>query len=183
MLRSAMTLQNYLTRLIWICTLPLLVLAALLAVDRWREQRIKDEEEGQHLLQAAKRLLDDSLQSRLAGLQTLAASPLANDPDTWPAFRMEARGYLAAFGNHVALIDAQRRTRMHTMVPLGDEPPPAPKPTGRSAISLALTPDGIRTQGHDRARQGPGGSLRFEDGPEGGAIVVEIERTRPATVA
>ena len=91
------------------------------------------------LLQSGKRLLDDNLQARLAGLQTLAASPLADDPASWPAFRLEARGYLAAFGNHVALIDAQRRTRMHTMVPLGDEPPPAPKPAGRSAVALALT--------------------------------------------
>lgn len=134
-----MTLQRYLTRLIWICTLPLLLLSVVLAVDRWREQRIKDEHDAEHMLQSARQLLDDNLKSRLAGLQTLAASPLADDPASWPAFRLEARGYLAAFGNHVALIDAQRRTRMHTMVPLGDEPPPAPKPTGRSAVALALT--------------------------------------------
>ena len=38
-----MTLQRYLTRLIWICTLPLLLLSALLAVDRWLEKRAKDE--------------------------------------------------------------------------------------------------------------------------------------------
>jgi len=134
-----MTLQRYLTRLIWICTLPLLLLSALFAVDRWREQRITDEHDAQQLMQSAKRLLDDNLQARLAGLKTLAASPLVDDPESWPAFRLEARGYLAAFGNHVALIDAQRRTRLHTMVPLGDEPPPAPRPTGRSAVALALT--------------------------------------------
>ena len=133
-----MTLQRYLTRLIWVCTLPLLLLSALLALDRLHEQRLKDERDAAHLLQSARRLLDDNLQARLAGLQTLAASPLADDPASWPAFRLEARGYLAAFGNHVALIDAQRRTRLHTMVPLGDEPPPAPKPTGRSAVALAL---------------------------------------------
>ena len=133
-----MTLQRYLTRLIWICTMPLLVLSALLAVDRWREQRTMDEHDAQQLLQSAKRLLDDNLQARLVGLRTLASSPLLDDPESWTAFRLEARGYLAAFGNHVALIDTQRRTRLHTMVPLGDEPPPAPKPTGRSAVALAL---------------------------------------------
>lgn len=133
-----MTLQRYLTRLIWVCTLPLLVLSVLLAADRWREQTAKDEYSAEQLLQAGKRLLDDALRARLAGLQTLASSPLADDPASWPAFRLEARGYLAAFGNHVALIDTQRRTRLHTMVPLGDLPPPAPKPTGRSAVALAL---------------------------------------------
>ena len=141
-----MTLQRYLTRLIWVCTLPLLLLSALLAVDRWREQRVKDESDAAHLLQSARRLLDDNLQARLAGLQTLASSPLADDPESWPAFRLEARGYLAAFGNHVALIDSQRRTRLHTMVPLGEEPPPAPKPAGRSAVALALD-DGVPAVG------------------------------------
>jgi len=133
-----MTLQRYLTRLIWICTLPLLLLSALLAIDRWREQRAKDRHNAEQLLQAGKRLLDDNLRVRLAGLEKLAASPLADSPETWPAFRLEARGYLAAFGNHVALIDAQRRTQLHTMVPLGEEPPPAPRPAGRSAVALAL---------------------------------------------
>jgi signal transduction histidine kinase len=134
-----MTLQRYLTRLIWICTLPLLLLSALLAFDRWREQRIKEERGAGQLLQSARQLLDDDLKSRLAGLQTLAASPLVDDPASWPAFRLEAGGYLAAYGSHVALIDAQRQTRLHTNLPLGEEPPPAPKPTGRSAVALALT--------------------------------------------
>jgi PAS domain S-box-containing protein len=133
-----MTLQRYLTRLIWACTLPLLLLSALLAVDRWREQRAKDEAGAAYLLQSAVRLVDDNLHARLVGLQTLAASPLLDDPADWPAFRLEARGYLAAFGNHVALIDRERRTRLHTMVAVGDAPPPAPRPAGRSAVALAL---------------------------------------------
>ena len=87
-----MTLQRYLTRLTWICTLPLLLLSALLAVDRWREQRAKDETTAEQLLQAGKRLLDGNLHARLAGLESLASSPLADDPENWPAFRLEARG-------------------------------------------------------------------------------------------
>jgi hypothetical protein len=75
-----MTLQRYLTRLIWACTLPLLLLPALLAVDRWRKQREKDEHSGQLLLQSARRLLDDKLRARLAGLHRLASSPLVEDP-------------------------------------------------------------------------------------------------------
>lgn len=133
-----MTLRRYLTRLIWICTLPLLLLSALLAVDRWHEQRAKDDGGAEQLLRSARQLLDDSLRARLTGLQNLASSPLLDDPEDWPAFRMEARGYLAAFGNHVALIDLQRRTRLHTMVPVGDAPPPAPLPTGRSAVAQAF---------------------------------------------
>ena len=76
-----MTLQRYLTRLIWVCTLPLLLLSALLAVDRWREQRAKDEPDAEHLLQAAKRLLDDNLQARLAGLQTPGLVAAGRRPD------------------------------------------------------------------------------------------------------
>lgn len=133
-----MTLQRYLTRLIWICTLPLLLLSVLLALDRWREQYEKDESHARQLLQAATQLVDENLDARLVGLQNLASSPLVDDPGSWPAFRLEARGYLAAFGNHVALIDAQRNTRLHTMVPVGESPPPAPRPAGRSAVALAL---------------------------------------------
>ncbi len=133
-----MTLRRYLTRLIWVCTLPLLLLSALLAADRWRAQRAKDAHLAQDLLQAARELLDHNLSARLAGLQRLAASPLIDDPASWPAFRMETGGYLAAFGDHVALIDPQRRTRLHTMVPVGEAAPPAPLPAGRSAVALAL---------------------------------------------
>jgi len=133
-----MTLQHYLTRMIWVCILPLLLLSALFAIERVRDQRVEEERAAAQLLDAARSMLDDNLRARLSGLQTLAASPLLDDPARWVAFHLEASGFLAAFGSHVALIDSQRQTRLHTMVPVGAAPPAAPTPAGRSAVRLAL---------------------------------------------
>ena len=133
-----MTLQHYLTRMIWVCILPLLLLSALFAIERVRDQRVEEERAAAQLLDAARSMLDDNLRARLSGLQTLAASPLLDDPARWVAFHLEASGFLAAFGSHVALIDSQRQTRLHTMVPVGATPPAAPTPAGRSAVRLAL---------------------------------------------
>jgi PAS domain S-box-containing protein len=136
--RAAMTLQHYLTRLLLISTLPLWLLAAWFGVNHLRDDQRQEREEAEHLLESARSVVEENLRARLAGLQTLAASPLADTPQGWPDFHREARGYLAAFGSHVALIDAQRRSRVHTMVPLGEVPPPAPRPVGRSAVQQAF---------------------------------------------
>jgi PAS domain S-box-containing protein len=133
-----MTLQRYLTRLIWVCTLPLLLLAAWFGFERLRDDREAVRHEASHLLAAAQSLIDQSVRARLAGLQALAASPLADDPAHAADFHREAQGYRAAFGSHVALVDAQRGTRLHTAVPPGSPAPPAPRPAGRSAIHEAF---------------------------------------------
>lgn len=133
-----MTLQHYLTRMIWVCILPLLLLSALFAIERILDQHAEEGRAAVDLLNSARSMLDDNLRARLSGLQTLAASPLVDDPARWDAFHHQARGFLAAFGSHVALIDSQRHTRLHTMVPAGATPPTAPTPTGRSAVRLAL---------------------------------------------
>jgi PAS domain S-box-containing protein len=133
-----MTLQRYLTRLVWACTLPVLALAAAFALSLLDEQRSALRNEAQGLFESARSVADDLLRTRLAGLQTLASSPRADDPRQWPAMLIEAHGFLAAFDNHVALIDPQRGTQWHTMVPFGQQPPPAPMPGGRSAVQLAL---------------------------------------------
>jgi len=133
-----MTLQRYLTRLVWSCTLPVLALAAVFAVWLLHEQRSQLRIQAQDMLLSARGMVDDLLRSRLAGLQALASSPEADDPGQWPAFQLKARGFVAAFDSHVALIDAQRRTQWHTMVPFGQPPPPAPQPGGRSAVQLAF---------------------------------------------
>ena len=133
-----MTLQRYLTRLVWACTLPVLVLATVFAVRLLDEQRAKHRDEALELMVSARAMVDDMLHSRLAALQTLASSPEAEDPRHWPAMQIEARGFVAAYDSHVALIDAQRRTQWHTAVPFGQAPPPAPQPGGRSAVQLAF---------------------------------------------
>lgn len=133
-----MTLQSYLTRLIWWCVLPLVVLATVLALGHVNDIQQGDQAEARRLARSLATAVDQSLRGRIAGLQTLAMSPLADDPARWGELHREAQGYYAGFGSHVALIDAEMRPRLHTIVSYGERLPPLPQPTVQRAVRAAL---------------------------------------------
>jgi PAS domain S-box-containing protein len=133
-----MTLQSYLTRLIWWCVLPLLGLAAVLAVGHVNDVEQGDRDEAQRLTRTLATAVDQSLRARIAGLQTLAKSPLADDPARYSELHREAQGFYAGFGNHVALVDAQMQPRLHTKLHYGDALPALPHPFVQRAVRAAL---------------------------------------------
>ena len=133
-----MTLQRYLARLIWWCVTPLLVLSIGLGYLHFRHARDVDAEAARRLARTVALGVEQTLATRLAGLQAMAASPLIDSESRWPQLHQEAQGFAMAFGSPVVLIDTDRRTRLHSAVPLTETLPPPPVPAGRSAVVTAL---------------------------------------------
>ncbi|MBL8965353.1 MAG: hypothetical protein JNK70_15030, partial [Phycisphaerae bacterium] len=70
-------------------------------LTRWRDS----DREATNLVTNFATAIDGNLQSRLAALAVLAASPLADDPARWADLHVEAQGYQRQFGSHVLLVD------------------------------------------------------------------------------
>ena len=133
-----MTLQTYLTRLIWWCVTPLLVLAVALGYLQFRQVRDDDAVEARRLARIVAVEVDQTLKARIAGLQILSLSPLLDDQSRWSEFHRETQGFRAGFGGSVVLVGADRRLRLHSDVRFGDALPPLSQPRGRAAVPLAL---------------------------------------------
>jgi hypothetical protein len=131
-------LSAYLTRLIWLCMTPLMLLAAWLAWSDLQESESQHRREGANLARNFATAVDQFLEERRNALHMLAASPLADDRHTWPALYTEAQGFRAGFGSHVIFADTQRQMLFNTRVPYGQSLPLLPLSKGRSAAPLAL---------------------------------------------
>ena len=134
-----MTLQRYLTRLIWWCVTPLLGLAMVLGYLQFRQARDDDGAEAQRQARLLARSIEQTLQARRAGLLALAASPWIDDTTRWPDLHREAEGIARALGGPILLVDAERRVQLKTGVPVDDPSQPLPLPDGRSALHVAFT--------------------------------------------
>jgi PAS domain S-box-containing protein len=136
--QDGMPLQAFLTRLIWLCMWPLLLLAAYLEVDNVRAVQAENNVKAAHVLKIVADAVDQDLKSRIGALQLLASSPLADDPSRWRDLYREAQGFQQSFGSHIILADLDKRIRLSTRVPFGDPLPMLPLPKGHSAVSMAL---------------------------------------------
>ena len=137
--RAPVSLPHLLGRLIALCMLPLVVLALWLGVDRVHSQRRDQNLVADNIARGAAVAVDAALQARLAALEVLARSPLADDPAQWPEYHQRCRVFRELFGSEVVFVDAGGRMRFHTREPWGAVLPPVPKSAdGRSAVTLAL---------------------------------------------
>ena len=116
---TPLSLHRFLTRLIWLCVAPLLLLAAYLAFNHVWHVHDEREREAENLAKTLAANLDHELSARIAALRTLAASPLADDPATWHGLYREAQGFKDGFGGDVALVDLQQQVIFNTRVPFG----------------------------------------------------------------
>ncbi|MDI4632769.1 response regulator [Pelomonas sp. V22] len=132
------SLHVFVTRLIWACVVPLVLLAAYLAVDRVRQVQADLDRRISNQARALAVDVEQDLQARLNGLQMLARSPLIDRPDGLGALHEEAQGFLQAFGSHVVMADLKGQMLMNTRLPFGTALPPMPRPKGRSAAKAAL---------------------------------------------
>jgi PAS domain S-box-containing protein len=133
------SLQAFLTWQILVCIIPLVLLAAYLAFDQVR--RIGDERD-RAATQVATTLataVDQHLGARVAALQLLAQSPLADGPSTQVALYQQALAYMRNFGSHVVLADTGLQMLFNTRVPYGSTLPRLPRPKGRAAVDMALS--------------------------------------------
>lgn len=135
--RTGLTLHAFLTRLIWWCMGPLVLLAAYLATDRVRQMRDEHTLETTSVAKALASAVDHDLNARIGALTVLAASPLLDDASRWNELYQEAQGYRQTFGSHVILADLQMQMRFNTRVPFGTALPALPRPEGRAAAPIA----------------------------------------------
>ena len=138
--RSGMRISTFLTRLIGVCVLPLVLLAAWLVFNSViSTQSARDQEAAGHATDVAT-AIDSELTARIGALHMLAVSPLVDDPLRWKDLYREAQGFNDSFGSHVILASVGEPMRMlfNTRAPFGADLPPLPRSTGRSAAPAAV---------------------------------------------
>src|SRR5689334_15786241 len=133
-----MSLHSYLTRLIWLCVTPLVLLACWLAIDSVRTVQSERDLKAAALAQAVATEIDQALNARIGALNILAHSPLAGDAHARALFYEEARGFHASFDSPVIQGDLDLNMVFNTRVPLGTPLPPLPRPKGHNAAQTAL---------------------------------------------
>ena len=134
----AISLQGFLTRLIWWCVLPLLLLAIGLAGSHIRTLQAERDQDAADRARNLANALDRNLSARIAALQVLAASPLLDDFHRLDEVYRQALGYRESFASHVILADPSMQMLLNTRVPLGTTLPKLPIPKGHAAAPAAL---------------------------------------------
>src|SRR3990172_10394332 len=114
-----MSLHSFLTRLIWLCVLPLVLLAVYLAVYRVQTIQAERDLEAENLAKNLATAIDQHLNTRIGALHMLAVSPLADDASRFKELYQEAQGFHQSFGSHVILADLNMRMLFNTRVPFG----------------------------------------------------------------
>ncbi|WP_136514362.1 ATP-binding protein [Geomonas edaphica] len=134
-----MSLRTFLTRLILICVLPLVLLAAYLAADNVSALKTQYQLQAQTLTRNVTIALDRQVESLVSGLQVLAASSSVGDPARLGELYQEAQLFRRTFDSHVLLSDLSKQMILNTRVPLGMPLPHLPVVRGRSAFSVVTT--------------------------------------------
>ncbi len=137
---KAIPLKTFLTRLIWLCILPLLLLAAWLAYESIGDDQAQRDMAARNLAHNFAATVDQGLDARIRALNMLALSPLLDDPTRWGGLYREAQGFQENFHSHVILAEVAPPMQMlfNTRVPFGSPLPPLPRPKGHAAAPLAL---------------------------------------------
>jgi PAS domain S-box-containing protein len=133
-----MSLHNFLTRLIVLCIAPLVLLAAYLTFDQVQTLRAARDLEAAQRAKNFATAVDQFLNSRIAALQILVASPLAGETPRWRELYQEAQGFRRSFGSHVILADKDQRVVFHTRMPFDSAPAALAQRGGGSAATAAL---------------------------------------------
>lgn len=137
---SGTPLHTFLVRLIWLCLLPLLLLASWLAYDSANTQGEQQKAAAMRIAQNLATSIDQRVQGHIGALSMLAASPLLDDPARWPALYREAQDFQQSFGSHVILAGTGEPMQMlfNTRAPFGAPLPDLPQPRGQGAARKAL---------------------------------------------
>ncbi len=136
-----MSLHRFLTRLIWLCVLPLVLLAAYLAIARVNNAQSERNFVADRLAHDLAKTVDQDLNARIGALRMLGMSPLADSAAGWRDLYQEAQAFRQSFGSHVIFADPDRHVRFSTRTPFGTTLPQLtllPQPKGHSAVRAAL---------------------------------------------
>ncbi len=133
-----MPLNRFLTRLIWLCVLPLILLSAYLAFDHVRNIHARTDSEASNLVKNAAIATDRLLSSRIRGLNLMATANAGMDPWQNRHFYESAQAYQKSFEAHVILADTKMNMVFNTRLPEGSPLPRLPQPGGNAAVPQAL---------------------------------------------
>lgn len=133
-----MPLNRFLTRLIWLCVLPLILLSAYLAFDHVRNIHSRTDSEASNLVKNAAIAIDRLLSSRIRGLNLMAMANAGMDPWQNRHFYESAQAYQKNFDAHVILADTKMNMVFNTRLPEGSPLPRLPQPSGKAAVPQAL---------------------------------------------
>ncbi len=129
-----LSLRTALLRLIWLCMLPVVGLACLLAIDSVRTQQDLRRARAQEQAQALADAIDAQLRDRIRALQILAESSLLDAPLYLEEFHRTIQGWRKVFGDgSVAFVDTQGQMQVHSDVALGAPLPKAPPKAAAAA--------------------------------------------------
>jgi PAS domain S-box-containing protein len=135
---STHPLSVVLLRLIWLCMLPLVLIAAWLAWEQVRDSNVGQRRGVDSFARNVGAVIDQHLDGRLKALSLLAASSHADDEKHWPVLYEEARAFVSSFGGHVIFANSDGRMLFNTRQPYGTQLPSTPVSRGRSAAPLAI---------------------------------------------
>ena len=136
--RKEVSLHAFLTKLIWLCTAPLVLLACYLAIDHVRQLQNERNQSAAALSTNLATAIDRDLNSRIGALNILAQSPLLDEPSQHVVLYREAQAFRHSFGGHVVLADRNLRMLLNTRLPFGSALPPLPRPKGNAAVPTAF---------------------------------------------
>jgi len=121
--RQTRPLKRYLRQLIWLCMLPLVLLAAALGLVQIRSTMAESAQAAEIRVRAAATALDLRLNGRVRMLEVLAKSPLLDSAQQLPQFRALALDFRSGIGSDVALVAADGRQLLNTQQPAGEALP------------------------------------------------------------
>jgi len=137
MTASAISLRALLSRLIWLCVLPLVLLAAVLAADNVLTAQAERDQDAEDLARNFATAIDQNLKARINALSLLAESRQIDDPSRWNDLYQEAQGFHHHFDGNVILADIDMHMLFNTRVPFGSDLPMLPTPLGHAAAHSA----------------------------------------------
>ncbi len=136
-----MSLRAFLTRLIWLCMLPSLILTIYLAIDHVQTLKMQCHQAAISLAHNTANMIDNYLRSQIISLEVLAASPLLDDSKRLPDAFKEARSVGESLGVHIILADTSMQMVFNTRTPFDAALPKLPIPKG-----FAAAPNVMKTQ-------------------------------------
>jgi len=135
---SQWRLPSFLTRMIVVSMLPAVLLFAWLAVDSFAHRKVEMEADVIDRASNFANTIDRLLEVRFLGLELLASSPYATDPQALPELYARAQDFRQTYGNHVIVADTDFQILFYTDTPLGTSLPRLPVSAGRTAAPIAL---------------------------------------------
>jgi PAS domain S-box-containing protein len=130
---------QFLRRLIWLCMLPLVGLAAALGLEQIHDNMAAQELAARQRVQAAVATMDLKLKGRINGLEVLARSHNLDEPRSSQSFYDEAVALRLVIGSDVLLADLGGNILLHTGQASGSRMPQMTPPAqGLSAYAQVL---------------------------------------------